>query len=33
MLRGIIYIVRDPRDVCVSWAKYANISMEKSLNF
>ena len=32
-VRGIIYIVRDPRDVCVSWAKYANISMEKSLNF
>ena len=32
-LRGIIYIYRDPRDVCVSWARYSGISNEKSLKF
>ncbi len=31
--RGIIYIVRDPRDVCLSWARYANLSKQKSLDF
>ncbi len=32
-IRGIIYIYRDPRDVCVSWARYSNISYTKSLKF
>ena len=32
-VRGIIYVVRDPRDVCVSWARYSNISISKSLSF
>tara|TARA_B100001057_G_scaffold489457_1_gene575764 strand:- start:1444 stop:2343 length:900 start_codon:yes stop_codon:yes gene_type:complete len=32
-LRGLIYIYRDPRDVCVSWARHANLSMSKSLDF
>ncbi len=32
-VRGVIYIVRDPRDVCVSWARYAGLSIEKSLDF
>ena len=32
-IRGIIYIVRDPRDVCVSWARYAKLSIERSLEF
>ena len=31
--RGIIYIVRDPRDVCISWSNHANISIEKSVEF
>ena len=29
--RGIIYIIRDPRDVCLSWSKHFNISIEKSI--
>jgi Sulfotransferase domain. len=32
-LRGYIYIVRDPRDVLISWSKYANISLEDSIDF
>ena len=32
-VRGIIYIVRDPRDVCISWSKYANLTISESLNF
>jgi len=31
--RGIIYIVRDPRDVCVSWSKHLNISIDKSIEY
>ena len=31
-IRGIIYIVRDPRDICVSWSKHLNISIDKSIN-
>ncbi len=32
-VRGIIYIYRDPRDVCISWARHANLSYKKSLEF
>lgn len=32
-LRGLIYIYRDPRDVCVSWSRHANLSKNKSLDF
>ncbi len=31
--RGIIYIVRDPRDVCISWSKHSNISIDESIKF
>ncbi len=31
--RGIIYIVRDPRDVCISWSKHLNLSIDKSIDF
>ena len=31
-VRGIIYLVRDPRDVVVSWANHAKISLSKSVN-
>ena len=30
---GYIYIVRDPRDVAISWAKHANITFDESINF
>ena len=30
---GYIYIVRDPRDVAISWAKHANLSYDDSINF
>ncbi len=30
--RGIIYIIRDPRDVCISWSKHLNISFDKSID-
>ena len=32
-LRGIIYIYRDPRDVCVSWARHSNLSNNESVDF
>ncbi len=32
-LRGIIYIYRDPRDVCVSWARHSNLSKNQSVDF
>ena len=31
--RGIIYIVRDPRDISVSWSRHSNISIQKSIDF
>ena len=31
--RGIIYIVRDPRDVCISWSKHSGISIQDSIDF
>ena len=30
---GYIYIVRDPRDVAISWAKHANLTFDESINF
>ena len=30
---GYIYILRDPRDVAVSWSKHANLSYDDSINF
>ena len=32
-LRGIIYIYRDPRDVCISWAKHSSLSKNESIDF
>ena len=32
-LRGIIYIYRDPRDVCVSWARHSSLSKNESIDF
>ena len=31
--KGFIYIIRDPRDVVISWAFHANISLDESINF
>ncbi len=30
---GYIYVLRDPRDVAVSWSKHANLSYDDSINF
>ena len=30
---GYIYIVRDPRDVAISWSKHSGLSIEKSIDF
>ena len=30
---GYIYIIRDPRDVAISWAKHANLSYDDSISF
>ena len=30
---GYIYIIRDPRDVAVSWSKHANLSYDESISF
>ena len=32
-LRGVIYIYRDPRDICLSWARHTNLSKNKSVEF
>ena len=32
-IRGIIYVYRDPRDICLSWARHTNISKKESINF
>ena len=32
-IRGIIYIIRDPRDVCISWAKHRNSSIDETIKF
>ncbi len=31
-LRGFIYLIRDPRDIVVSWANHANLSIERSID-
>ncbi len=31
--RGIIYLIRDPRDVCISWSKHSGISLNESIDF
>ena len=31
--RGFIYVIRDPRDVAISWAHHAKISIDKSIDF
>ena len=30
---GYIYVVRDPRDVALSWAKHSGLSLDKSIDF
>ena len=30
---GYIYIIRDPRDVAISWSKHANLSYDESISF
>ena len=32
-IRGLIYIYRDPRDVCVSWARHSSLSSNESVDF
>ena len=32
-IRGIIYIIRDPRDVCISWANHTNKTYDQSIEF
>ena len=32
-IRGVIYVIRDPRDVCVSWSNHTGYSYNKSLEF
>ena len=31
--KGYLYILRDPRDVAISWANHANISLSESIDF
>ena len=31
-IRGIAYMVRDPRDICISWSKHLGISIDESIN-
>ena len=33
IIRGIIYLIRDPRDICISWSKHSDISIDESINF
>ena len=30
---GYIYVVRDPRDIAISWAKHANLTYDQSIDF
>ena len=32
-VRGFIYIIRDPRDVCISWSKHMGITIDESIKF
>lgn len=31
--KGYIYLIRDPRDVCISWAKHTNLTIDQSIDF
>ena len=31
--KGYIYVIRDPRDLCISWAKHSNYSIDQSIDF
>ena len=31
--KGYIYVIRDPRDVCISWSKHSNYSIDESIDF
>ena len=31
--KGYIYVVRDPRDLCISWAYHSNYSIDQSIEF
>ncbi len=31
--RGVIYVVRDPRDVCISWSKHSGLKYDDSIEF
>ena len=31
--RGLIYLVRDPRDIAISWSKHRNKSIDNTINF
>ncbi len=30
--QGLIYVIRDPRDVCISWSKHLNLSIDKCID-
>ena len=32
-IRGVIYIIRDPRDVCISWANHTGRTYDQSIDF
>ena len=32
-IRGIIYVIRDPRDVCISWTNHTGKSFDDSIDF
>lgn len=32
-IRGLIYMVRDPRDVCISWAKHKKTTIDEAIEF
>ena len=32
-IRGIIYMIRDPRDVCISWANHTGKTYDQSIEF
>ena len=32
-IRGVIYVIRDPRDVCISWANHTGQTYEQSKDF
>ena len=31
--KGIIYIIRDPRDICISWSKHSGVNIDRSIDF